>query len=129
MSEAADGVGSRGGASEIFHTAASAALDAAESASNADAGATAEAPTDTGKGTASAERDQSAPSARSILRSVGCAASPASGLLPSHLTRAPLRSPAPTPPEGAAAARLPEEEEGLEKLTAAARRFAEPGGQ
>lgn len=136
--EASDGVGG-GGTSEIVQIAASAALDP-ESAS-VEGGATADAPTDEGMGTASAERDQSAPSARSVAVSVGCAASAASGLLPSHLTRAPLRSPEPTPPplEGAAGAAAEaaaptlldgeEEEEDLEKLTAAARRFADPGGQ
>ena len=120
--------GGRGATSEIVQTAASAALDATPASPSAadDAGEASE------RGTASAERVQSPPSAKSVAGSVGCAASAASGLLPSHFTRAPRRSPAPTPYAAAAVSEEEEEldlEEGEEKLTAAARRFADPGGQ
>ena len=111
--------GGGGGASETVHTAASAAL-AAASPPPSEAGASAEE--GRRRGTASADRVQSPlPSASSVAGSDGCAASAASGLRPSHFTRAPRRSPAPKP-EAAAAA-----EDG--ELTEAARRFAEPGGQ
>jgi hypothetical protein len=125
--EPADG-GGGGGTREIVQTAASAALDAV-SASDAD-GVIAEARAERGTGTASAERVQSVPSASSVAGSVGCAARPASGLFPSHFTRAPRRSPAPTP-DGAGVGAFEADFGGPdeEKLTAAARRFADPGGQ